>query len=116
MPPRSGSSSSPPCVDSSWLSSIALSRSEQVEDEGGNVLEYGRVERVDELLSPPLAADQIGGLQHVEMVRERTLGHRETLGDPAGSLRPGLQEFQDLAPARVRKSLEDLLCLHDLTF
>src|SRR6266508_474865 len=114
MPPRSGSSSGSRCADSSWLSSIALSRSEQVEDESGDVLEHGCVERVDELLSPSLAADQIGGLQHVEMVRERTLGHRETLGDPAGSLRAGLQEFQDPAPARVRKSLEDLLCLHYL--
>jgi hypothetical protein len=86
---------------------------EQLEQHGRDVLEDGRVERVDDLLPAPLRPHEVRGLEHVEVMRHRALREREGLRELPRRPRAPAQEREHLAAARIRQRLEDLVRSHD---
>src|SRR6266487_2956266 len=86
--------------------------SEEIEEKSGDVFDDRCVERVDQLLPPALAANEVGGLQHIEMMGQRSLRHRETFGELSGASGALMEELQDPPAARIRDRLEDFLDEH----
>jgi hypothetical protein len=85
---------------------------EQIEQDGRDVLEHRRVERVDELLAAALAAHEARVLEDVEVVRHRALRQHERAGQLTSRLGPALQELQHPPAARIGQGLEDLVRAH----
>src|SRR5262244_2902467 len=71
-----------------------------------DLLEYGRVEPVADVLPLPLRGDEVGRLEHAEVMRHRRKGHRELLGDLARCPILLGQELEDLAARRVGQGTE----------
>jgi hypothetical protein len=82
---------------------------EEIEQHGHGLFKDRHVEHVDDLLSAALAADEVGRLQGVEVVREGALGEVECLRELARAPRAPLEDLQDLAPAGIGDGLEDVL-------
>src|SRR3982751_2944809 len=75
------------------------------------VVEYGGVELVDDLLALPLRDDQPGVAELTEVARDRRPRRREMLGDVTGRLRPVLQQAEDVPAGRVGECLERVVHL-----
>jgi hypothetical protein len=84
---------------------------EEIPDAGHYVLDDGCIERVEDLLTVSSAADEIGFLEHGEVVRNRGLGQVKVRGElPRGHFSTR-QKSEDFAARGVGKGLEDLI--HD---
>ena len=75
-----------------------------------------RIERVDDPLSAPLRADEVGGLEDAVVMRQRGHRDRKLLGDLAGAARAALQESEDPPPVRIGEGAKDLLGAKHLIF
>src|SRR6266849_1030673 len=70
-------------------------------------LKDGGIEPIPDELAFSLRGDEIGFLEHAEVMRHRRERHRELLGDlTRGSILLG-QQLEDLAPRRVGEGAEE---------
>src|SRR5262249_8330403 len=92
------------------LSAVAVG--EQSPDEGQQVLHYGGVEEIINLLSLSPRGDQVRLLEHGEMMRHRWFRHVEVLRQFARRLLAAAQEAQHLSTSRVRQRLKSIVHVH----
>jgi hypothetical protein len=85
---------------------------EQVHEHGGDIVEDGGIEGVDDGLTASFGSDKVGGFEDVEVMGEGALGDGESLCDIAGAHTLLLEELEDFAPSRVGEGVEDVLDPH----
>jgi hypothetical protein len=74
-------------------------------------LEYGRIQRIDDVLAATFRSNQIRVLEYAEVMGKRCAGYGKSFRKLPGSQRALLQDFENLAPGWVGQRLENwLLC------
>ena len=76
---------------------------EKAQQLGEELLDNGRVERVDDRLPGALRLHQLGLLEHAQVVRDARRGDVEVRSDLAGGHVALAEQAYDLAPRRVGK-------------
>jgi hypothetical protein len=70
------------------------------------VLKYGRIQLVHDLLAVALGENEPSIAQRAEVTGDGSPGGREVLGDLAGALGPIAEEAEDLAAGGIREGTE----------